>query len=59
MISQQQKEHLQSESMTVGTFIANLGGQMGLWLGASVVTIVQVIVVVLSFCIGRTARDTE
>lgn len=30
-------------SMTTDTLVANLGGQLGLWIGASVVSLIQII----------------
>ena len=37
----------QQPSMTFSTFIGNIGGQAGLWLGASIITLVKLILMLI------------
>uniref|UniRef100_A0A915JZC9 Uncharacterized protein n=1 Tax=Romanomermis culicivorax TaxID=13658 RepID=A0A915JZC9_ROMCU len=46
---QARAEITQTSSMTFDTFLSNVGGQVGLWMGVSVISIVQILALMLLY----------
>ncbi len=46
----------QEASMTFDTFVSNIGGQVGLWIGASIVTMVKFFVILYPIVMAKLGR---